>query len=632
MNKICEAALKYAKRGWSVFPVKRNKAPYTDNGFHDATTDPSIILKWWQKFPDANVGIATGHLSHGLTVIDIDIDRDKGIYGDESFDGWCDEQGVYIDSLNAVTGRGGKHLYFLSNYPYGSKIGVLDGVDIKGEGGYVIAPPSIHENGNEYYFDGDEDEDEIVCVQEDSDVEYFLNEMCNTSGDNPPLEIPSQTNEGNRNEMLFKMASSLQSKGTDDDVILSICQGYNEKNCNPPLDDDEVELIVKNVITRYEKGTPKQPGTDNHSSIPAEFPPLQSANDIKNKKMEELKVYIGVDCDVPFLVEGTCVLSSKPKIGKSWFCNNLCKALTDGKDFLGYKVNQCHVIYFDLETVEQLQQKRLKKMSDDDYAEGFWISSDKYLIGEGFEEMISNYLTQDPKIGVIIVDVFQKIRKPKKANESEYETVYKELTTLGEIAKRYHISIILVTHDRKNVEDTDPFSNILGSTALQGASDQMIVMYKTRFDDPITHIAVKGRTIDGLIKLDAMISNGTWVKTEGAELVMLEKKKEEYLSNEYRAYMVDFVKEYGSWSGRCNEFVRLARKKGIIDDDISLKELGGFFSSTNNKKFAESIDHIQISDVKNGSGSKTYSLTVDVTVDTVDEEWLTVDENPWNMA
>lgn len=632
MNKICEAALKYAKRGWSVFPVKRNKAPYTDNGFHDATTDPSVILKWWQKFPDANVGIATGQLSHGLTVIDIDIDRDKGIFGDESFDDWCDEQGVYIDSLNAVTGRGGKHLYFLSNYPYGSKIGVLNGVDIKGEGGYVIAPPSIHENGNEYYFDGDEDEDEIVCVQEDSDVEYFLNEMCNTSGDNPPLEIPSQTNEGNRNEMLFKMASSLQSKGTDDDVILSICQGYNAKNCNPPLDDDEVELIVKNVITRYEKGTPKQPGADNRSSIPAEFPPLQSANDIKNKKMEELKVYVGVDCEVPFLVEGTCVLSSKPKIGKSWFCNNLCKALTDGKDFLGYKVNQCHVIYFDLETVEQLQQKRLKKMSDDDYAEGFWISSDKYLIGEGFEEMISNYLTQDPKIGVIIVDVFQKIRKPKKANESEYETVYKELTTLGEIAKRYHISIILVTHDRKNVEDTDPFSNILGSTALQGASDQMVVMYKTRFDDPITHIAVKGRTIDGLIKLDAMISNGTWVKTEGAELVMLEKKKEEYLSNEYRAYMVDFVKEYGSWSGRCNEFVRLARKKGIIDDDISLKELGGFFSSTNNKKFAESIDHIQISDVKNGSGSKTYSLTVDGTVDTVDEEWLTVDENPWNMA
>ena len=636
MNEICEAALKYAGKGWSVFPVKKNKTPYTANGFHDATTDPSIITRWWKRWPKANVAIATGSLSHGLTVIDIDIDKNKGIYGNESFKDWCDEQGIFIDSLNAVTGRGGKHLYFISSYPYGSKIGVLKGVDIKGEGGYIIAPPSIHENGNPYYFDGDEDEEEIVCVQEDSDVEYFLNEMCDTSdNDKPPLQIPDTVNEGSRNDVIFKMASSMQAKGFDDGMILSICQGYNEKNCNPPLDDDELQTIVNNVITRYQKGASKQPDQDAQPTITKEFPPLQSANDIKNKVMEELKVYIGVDSEVPFLVEGTCILSSKPKIGKSWFCNNLCKAITDGKDFLGYKVNQCHVLYFDLETVEQLQQKRLKKMSQEDYAEGFWISSERYLIGEGFEEMIANYMEQDPKIGVIIVDVFQKIRKPKKANESDYESTYKEIGILNELAKKYHISIILVCHDRKNVEDSDPFSNILGSTALQGATDQMIVMYKTRFDDPATHIAVKGRTIDGLIKLDAMISDGAWVKSDIAEVekIFLEKKKAEYLHSEFRTYMVDLVSVHGSWDGRCNEFVRLCKEKEIIpyDEDISLKQLGGFFSNKQNRVFAKSIDQIKISDIKNGSGSKTYTLTVD-TVDTVDEWTTTVDGNPYDMA
>lgn len=629
MNEIYEAAVKYAKRGWSVFPVRKNKTPYTPNGFHNATTDLNVITRWWQEYPDANVGIATGSMSHGLTVIDIDIDDSKGIHGDESFQDWCDEEGVFIDSLTAVTGRGGKHLYFTSTYPYGNKTGCLPGVDIRGEGGYVIAPPSIHENGNPYYFDGDEDEEEIVCAQEDSDVEYFFNEMCKSPmGNKEPLKVPNKVNEGGRNDMIFKMASSMQARGDDDDVILATCQGYNEKNCHPPLPDDELLFIVRNVLNRYEKGAPKKEAEEPHEE--KETPKLTKANDIKNKEMRDLKVYVGKDCEVPFLVEGTCILSAKAKIGKSWFCNNLCKTITEGKPFLGYEVNRCHAIYFDLETVEQLQKKRLQKMSEGDYDDGFYMISEAPLINGGFEEMMDSFMEEDPQIGVIIVDVFQKIRKPKKANESDYDATYREIGVLNKIAKKYHISIILVCHDRKTVEDADPFSNILGSTALQGATDQMIVMYKDKFDDEFTHIAVKGRTIDGLIKMDAQIVDGMWIKSERTafDIYQQEKLKEEYLKSEFRPLIVGLMSEQSSWEGRCNEFIRDCKDAGILDRkaDPSLKQLGLFF--TKFITMASKLDHIKMGSIKNGTGGKTYTLTVE-TVDTVDGWVKTVDGVPF---
>jgi hypothetical protein len=79
----------------------------------------------------------------------------------------------------------------------------------------------------------------------------------------------------------------------------------------------------------------------------------------------------------------------------------------------------------------------------------------------------------------VVIDVFQIIRSPSKnVKETEYEHAYRDITPLNELAQRHHISIILVCHDRKAVDPDDPFSNILGSTGLQGAATQMMVMFR----------------------------------------------------------------------------------------------------------------------------------------------------------
>lgn len=614
MNEIYEAAVKYAKRGWSVFPVKKNKTPYTPNGFHNATTNLDTITRWWKEYPDANVGIATGSMSQGLTVIDIDIDESKGIHGDESFQDWCDEEGVFIDSLTAVTGRGGKHLYFMSSFPYGNKTGCLPGVDIRGEGGYVIAPPSIHENGNPYYFDGDEDEEEIVCAQEDSDVEYFFNEMCKgPTGDKEPLQIPKEVNEGKRNDMLFKMASSLQAKGVEDDIILATLQGYNEKHCNPPISDDELLKIVQNVTSKYEKGTPKTQETTQKT-----FRKLKTAEDLMQRDVPEPKVFVGVGDELPLLVEGTCILSAKPKLGKSWFALAMCLAVAKGEDFLGYKTNQCSTLYLDLESGEAVQKKRLTKiLKGENVPKKFYLESETDAIGDGFLEQIEAYLEEDPNIGIVVVDVFQIVRSPaKNFKESEYAHAYRDITPLNELAQKHHISIILVCHDRKAVDPDDPFSNILGSTGLQGAATQMVVMFKKKKDDPI-HISVKGKTIDGLPDLDVELKDAQWMKVEKGSSEARENAANqlEYISSEIRLAVLKMATQDGGWKGRCSELKQQATEKyriPITDSNIRI----GTFLRKHQARFLKE-DNVLMEIISNGSGGSIYKFTV-CTVDTVD--------------
>lgn len=139
-----EHALAYAYRGWAVFPLcEASKKPLTSHGFKDASTDRGQISRWWRANPRANIGIATGRVSN-LIVVDIDPKNGGNL---QEF--WkltnLDEYKLGL----VTTGSDGSHLYF--RYPEGievpSRIEFIKGVDLKSDGGYVVAPPSVHPNG-----------------------------------------------------------------------------------------------------------------------------------------------------------------------------------------------------------------------------------------------------------------------------------------------------------------------------------------------------------------------------------------------------------------------------------------------------------------------------------------------------
>lgn len=137
---MLDEALAYAARGWPVFPCRpRSKAPLTEHGFLDASTDQATITAWWSRSPTANIGIATGV---ACDVLDIDsADYVEGVADLPD----CDTDGGPV----AVTGAGKWHLYFT---PTGvsRRIRFSATCDWLGLGGYVIAPPSVHPCGEAY--------------------------------------------------------------------------------------------------------------------------------------------------------------------------------------------------------------------------------------------------------------------------------------------------------------------------------------------------------------------------------------------------------------------------------------------------------------------------------------------------
>src|SRR5207245_1909283 len=152
------------RRGWPVFPLhtpingccscgnlecgkKAGKHPRTLHGLKDATTSEAVIREWWEKWPNANVGILTGEPS-GLVVVDVD--SDKG--GEESFAQLERTYGPLPKTVETRTGGGGRHLFF--KHP-GVKIksttgDLAPGLDIRADGGYIVASPSLHLSGQTY--------------------------------------------------------------------------------------------------------------------------------------------------------------------------------------------------------------------------------------------------------------------------------------------------------------------------------------------------------------------------------------------------------------------------------------------------------------------------------------------------
>jgi hypothetical protein len=339
------------------------------------------------------------------------------------------------------------------------------------------------------------------------------------------------------------------------------------------------------------------------------FRKLKTAEALMQKDIPEPKTFVGVGEEVPILVEGTCILSAKPKLGKSWLALGMCLAVASGEDFLGYQTRKCSALYLDLETSESLQQKRLRKMLNGrPTPKNFYLETETDTIEDGFVEQIENYLEQDPDIGLVVIDVFQIIRSPSKnVKETEYEHAYRDITPLNELAQRHHISIILVCHDRKAVDPDDPFSNILGSTGLQGAATQMMVMFRKRKDDPI-HISVKGKTIDGLPELNVKLDKAQWSIVAGVDNAEQEKEqaRREYFESEIRRAVIAITEADDVWQGRCSEIIQ---ESVLVDVPItdSPKTVGGFLHKNLGRFLAE--DGVRIEVINNGTASKIYRIS-----------------------
>lgn len=277
---MLEWALTFASRGIKVLPLnsvfdgicsclegsecrsagKHPLARLAPHGVKDATTDEATIRRWFNAEPHANVGIAMGG---PLRLLGLDVDPRAG--GDASL---CDLVEAHGDGwLETFTVRsGGLGNHFIFRLPEG--VGVhrsklAPGIDVKAEGGSLVAPPSIHVSGRRY---------EVERICDFAEAPAWLVEELTRAADEPariPIDFQTYRDrkpaggggvivEGERNERLFKVGCAIWGKGE----VLSRSELFqrlmetNLKRVSPPLASDEVWKLAESVSSRYPLGAP----------------------------------------------------------------------------------------------------------------------------------------------------------------------------------------------------------------------------------------------------------------------------------------------------------------------------------------------------------------------------------------
>ena len=243
------AALSYRDCGWRPIPIQANgKEPLIRwKKYQEQSPTVEEINQWWNKWPDANVAILSGRGS-GFVVIDIDSSA-----GEEAF---LEVVGD-LSTATSVTANGTHRLFQYPEVPLGNKVRCLEGMDIRGDAGYIVAPPSIHPSGCQYRWD-DASGRGLDCP-----LAAFPSALLELLAD-PPQPVPSKTSagctersephvpfrlpeaigEGQRNDVLFRYACSLRAHGVQPERILASLTTANLGRCQPPVADDELINIA----------------------------------------------------------------------------------------------------------------------------------------------------------------------------------------------------------------------------------------------------------------------------------------------------------------------------------------------------------------------------------------------------
>ena len=293
MAQMKTAALRYAELGWPVFPIhtptgdttkpcscrrvtcprlgkhpchkntctdrgrhpchqsvcdSAGKHPRTKNGVHDASTDEAKIRRWWDIWPEANIGVATGK---GAGFFALDVDPRRG--GAESLASLEAKYGKLPWTRIADTGGGGVHFLFkCPDFPVRNSAGELGpGLDVKGESGAIVVAPSLHAGGKRYRWRkgapiADAPEWLLRLLREAQKLRV-----------SEGVALGEAIPEGRRNNTLTSLAGTMRRRGMGAEEIEAALLITNNKRCDPPLGENEVRKIASSVC-RYK---PAREGT-----------------------------------------------------------------------------------------------------------------------------------------------------------------------------------------------------------------------------------------------------------------------------------------------------------------------------------------------------------------------------------
>ncbi len=254
LSAMGQKALQLVGMGYRVFPlVPGDKTPIVANGFKDATDDRVQVCTWWTEYPKANIGIATGG---DLVVIDVDRLPKDGV---KKFlpNPWIEPVSEKLESLSAdhvvQSPTGGFHLYYRTNRALRCSQGdIAEGVDVRANGGYIVAPGS-EIDGRQYR------ELEGRSLVDVKDLPWLPAVLCKefdrleTERARSKAPKASQTprnkirviEEGQRHQALVKEAARLRGLGLGPEALSAELHRFNRERCSPPQDAEDVDRIAR---------------------------------------------------------------------------------------------------------------------------------------------------------------------------------------------------------------------------------------------------------------------------------------------------------------------------------------------------------------------------------------------------
>src|SRR6202162_4741148 len=475
-RNMLDWALRYAARGWHVFPVyeptspgvcscpkgnaceRVGKHPRTPHGLSEATVDRSTITEWWTRWPNANIGVATGKIS-GIIVLDQD-----GPLGPAFLHGRLlvgDPQGfprTFPATLYSITGRF-LGIHYVYKYPdddaeVPSSTGrVGPNLDVRGDGGCFIAPPSAHELGKIYRWQND---------LEPADAPEWLLRRARSRTLSAPEEgphgLPQQFLEGQRNSSLTSLGGDMRARGFSVSAILAALEVENQERCVPPLPAYEVAGIAES-LGRYPPAAPV---------VLPQLPALQFRSAREVADMTPARVPWVAR---PWLVEA-CVTEVDGKIkeaGKTTWLTILGRALLDGRDFLGYPTTKSPVVYLTEQSNTSFREAlRRADLLD---REDFMILSLHETMRMDFRTVMGAAVRKALEIGakVIVVDTLARWARLRGDMENSAGEGAEAVRPLKEAAANHGLAIIFARHERKAGGPVGDAAR--GSSAIGGEVD-----------------------------------------------------------------------------------------------------------------------------------------------------------------
>jgi hypothetical protein len=486
-EKIKKAVEGYVKQGWAVIPLhsvangvcscgpnckKPGKHPAVRWGADASTNDNLAPAEWWTRHPDANIGIRTGEAG-GLVVLDVDI-KNKG---DETLKKLEATYGKLPETPTVRTGGGGWHYYF--RYP-GSKVRnsagkIGPGLDIRGDGGYVVAPPSLHASGNRYEW----------LVGPDTPLAELPQWIIDgIQGDKPVSQEPTDSlgviDEGQRNDTLTRIAGAMRRRGCSSQAIYAALSVVNVERCKPPLADDEVNKIA-NSMSRYGPAS-----ADDGSKLI--LTPLDAITPEKLQWLWPDRIPLGK----------ITLLVGSPGLGKTFLTLDIAARVSTGKpwpDASDQPTTRGSVIILTAEddmadTVvprvmaaggDRTRIFSLEACKEDGGYSPFSLSRD---IAE-----LSKLLDEHPDVRLLIIDPISAfLGRIDSHNNTDVRSV---LAPLMKIAADHEVAVVCITHHNKG-QNTTAAGKIMGSVAFEATARQVWHLMQDP-DDPDRRLFVIGK-------------------------------------------------------------------------------------------------------------------------------------------